>query len=186
MQTDVDDDDRIHWTSTRRFRSRMYLPTLYAWLSSNALSYFQPRTVEQTQQVMSRTTCNPVVMDRSLDSPSLMFTTVSNRYARPCWPWNALDIMLSSVDRCVKHLEQPKTRCPTRYRRWLCPIDCCLTLYQQPAYGRRHSHRRYLVGQRVFGCSKCFTHLSTLESMISRVRRGWWTIVIKLDSVVSL
>ena len=32
------------------------------------------------------------------------------------------------------------------------------------------SHRRYLVGQRVFGCSTCFTHLATIESMLSRVR----------------
>jgi hypothetical protein len=31
------------------------------------------------------------------------------------------------------------------------------------------SYRRYLAGERIYGCSKCRTHLATIHSMISRV-----------------
>ena len=31
------------------------------------------------------------------------------------------------------------------------------------------SYRRYLTGERIYGCSKCKTHLATIHSMISRV-----------------
>ena len=31
-------------------------------------------------------------------------------------------------------------------------------------------YRRYLAGERIYGCSKCKTHLATIHSMISRVR----------------
>ncbi|KAI0322261.1 yippee-like protein [Amylostereum chailletii] len=34
------------------------------------------------------------------------------------------------------------------------------------------SYRRYLAGARVYGCSKCRTHLSTIHSMISRAFNG--------------
>ena len=30
-------------------------------------------------------------------------------------------------------------------------------------------YRRYLAGERIYGCSKCKTHLATIHSMISRV-----------------
>lgn len=33
------------------------------------------------------------------------------------------------------------------------------------------SHRQYLVGQRIYGCMKCKTHLATIHSMMSRVSR---------------
>jgi len=32
------------------------------------------------------------------------------------------------------------------------------------------SYRRYLAGARVYGCLSCRTHLTTIHSMISRVR----------------
>ena len=31
------------------------------------------------------------------------------------------------------------------------------------------SYRRYLTGERIYGCSTCKTHLATIHSMISRV-----------------
>ena len=35
------------------------------------------------------------------------------------------------------------------------------------------SYRRYLAGARVYGCLSCRTHLTTIHSMISRVRVAW-------------
>lgn len=66
--------------------SRMNLPSLYFSDASYALSYFHPTVSLHWRQVMSRTTCRPVVMLRSLASPASMFTTVWKRYALPCWP----------------------------------------------------------------------------------------------------
>ena len=82
-----------YWTSTRRLRSSMYLPSLYFWDWSYALSYilcenhewgklkgaftyFQPRVVPHLQQYISRTVCLPVVIGRSSGSPSTTFTLV--------------------------------------------------------------------------------------------------------------
>jgi len=33
-------------------------------------------------------------------------------------------------------------------------------------------HREYLTGTRIFGCSKCGTHLTTIDSMMSRQFNG--------------
>ncbi|KAG8220007.1 Yippee/Mis18 [Butyriboletus roseoflavus] len=33
-------------------------------------------------------------------------------------------------------------------------------------------YRRYLAGERIYGCSKCKTHLATIHSMISRAFNG--------------
>ncbi|KAK0465313.1 Yippee/Mis18 [Desarmillaria tabescens] len=34
------------------------------------------------------------------------------------------------------------------------------------------SYRRYLAGERIYGCSTCKTHLATIHSMISRAFNG--------------
>lgn len=54
---------------------------------------------------------------------------------------------------------------------------CCLTRATQHSSSvpRQHplnmgmKYRRYLAGERIYGCSKCKTHLATIHSMISRV-----------------
>lgn len=33
------------------------------------------------------------------------------------------------------------------------------------------SYRRYLTGERIYGCSTCKTHLATIHTMMSRVSR---------------
>jgi hypothetical protein len=33
------------------------------------------------------------------------------------------------------------------------------------------SYRRYLSGERIYGCSKCKTHLATIHTMMSRVMK---------------
>jgi len=39
------------------------------------------------------------------------------------------------------------------------------------------TYRRYLAGARIYGCSNCHTHLSTIHQMISKVRarRARWS-----------
>lgn len=59
--------------------SRMNLPSLYFSLDSYALSYFHPTHVLQPRQWMSRTTCRPVVILRSLGSELSTLTTLLKR-----------------------------------------------------------------------------------------------------------
>jgi hypothetical protein len=44
-----------------------------------------------------------------------------------------------------------------------------LTYYNPPLDRMGMSYRRYLSGERIYGCSTCKTHLATIHSMISRV-----------------
>lgn len=44
--------------------------------------------------------------------------------------------------------------------------------FSSPIFNRMGmSYRRYLNGERIYGCSTCKTHLATIHSMISRVRK---------------
>ncbi|KAJ3926097.1 MAG: yippee-like protein [Lentinula lateritia] len=48
------------------------------------------------------------------------------------------------------------------------------------------SYRRYLYGERVYGCSKCKTHLATIHSMISRAFNGQHGRAYLFDVVVNV
>jgi len=48
------------------------------------------------------------------------------------------------------------------------------------------SHREYLVGQRIFGCSACRTHLATIDSMISRAFNGQHGRAYLFETVVNI
>jgi hypothetical protein len=45
------------------------------------------------------------------------------------------------------------------------------------------SYRRYLTGERIYGCSKCKTHLATIHSMMSRVSSESVSINITSDRI---
>ena len=56
-------------------------------------------------------------------------------------------------------------------------LSLLLAFHLLPNYSDRHilinmgmSYRRYLSGERIYGCSTCKTHLATINSMMSRVR----------------
>ncbi|KZS93276.1 yippee-like protein [Sistotremastrum niveocremeum HHB9708] len=48
------------------------------------------------------------------------------------------------------------------------------------------SHREYLLGPRIFGCSTCRTHLATIESMISRAFNGQHGRAYLFETVVNI
>ncbi|KAG2155424.1 yippee zinc-binding/DNA-binding /Mis18, centromere assembly-domain-containing protein [Suillus clintonianus] len=47
-------------------------------------------------------------------------------------------------------------------------------------------YRRYLAGERIYGCSKCKTHLATIHSMISRAFNGQHGRAYLFDGVVNV
>ncbi|KAK0233371.1 hypothetical protein IW262DRAFT_1330078 [Armillaria fumosa] len=48
------------------------------------------------------------------------------------------------------------------------------------------SYRRYLAGERIYGCSTCKTHLATIHSMISRAFNGQHGRAYLFDGVVNV
>nr|GAT49723.1 predicted protein [Mycena chlorophos] len=48
------------------------------------------------------------------------------------------------------------------------------------------TYRRYLSGERVYGCSTCKTHLATIHSMISRAFNGQHGRAYLFDGVVNV
>ncbi|KAI6133257.1 Yippee/Mis18 [Pisolithus croceorrhizus] len=47
-------------------------------------------------------------------------------------------------------------------------------------------YRRYLAGERIYGCSKCKTHLATIHSMVSRAFNGQHGRAYLFDGVVNV
>ena len=64
---------------------------------------------------MSETVCRPVIRSRSSRGPSVMFTTLLKRYARPCRPWKAFEMISSWSDVWHRQLLQEYIRFPFRY-----------------------------------------------------------------------
>ncbi|KDQ12786.1 hypothetical protein BOTBODRAFT_112427 [Botryobasidium botryosum FD-172 SS1] len=48
------------------------------------------------------------------------------------------------------------------------------------------THREYLWGDRIYGCSKCHTHLAAIESMVSRAFTGQHGRAYLFDKVVNV
>ncbi|KAF8213437.1 Yippee/Mis18 [Mycena galopus ATCC 62051] len=48
------------------------------------------------------------------------------------------------------------------------------------------SYRRYLAGERIYGCSNCRTHLATIHSMVSRAFNGQHGRAYLFDGVVNV
>ncbi|KIK05603.1 hypothetical protein K443DRAFT_91057 [Laccaria amethystina LaAM-08-1] len=48
------------------------------------------------------------------------------------------------------------------------------------------SYRRYLAGERIYGCSTCKTHLATIHSMMSRAFNGQHGRAYLFDGVVNV
>jgi hypothetical protein len=68
---------QLTWQSSSA--SKMYFPSLYFSVASNALSYFQPTVLWHSLHSISRTICRPVVILRSPGSRSSTLTTLSKR-----------------------------------------------------------------------------------------------------------
>lgn len=60
------------------------------------------------------------------------------------------------------------------------------TAYHLAAHTMGMKYRRYLAGERIYGCSKCKTHLATIHSMVSRAFNGQHGRAYLFDGVVNV